>query len=178
MGQPFFLFYAHTMPHYPISASDGFRAKSKNGLYGDVIEEIDWSLGEIIKTLKELDILETVGREIDDKTGDGVVHFSVHTRAYYFKQGNEIKATKTVKQLGNRFHTYALEWTPEAMKIFFDGEHMYTYDKNANELEFPFNKPQNLILNMSMGGGMGWGIDPSLTAERMEVEYIRVYGRQ
>ncbi len=125
----------------------------------------------------EVDILETVGREIDDETGDGTAHFSIHTRAYYFKQHNEIKATKQIKQLGGIFHTYALEWTPEAMKIFFDGEHVYTYDKNANEREFPFNEPQNLILNMSMGGGMGWGIDSSLTAERMEVEYIRVYGR-
>lgn len=55
---PFFLYYAHTMPHYPISASDGFVGQSKNALYGDVIEEIDWSVGEITKTLKELNILE------------------------------------------------------------------------------------------------------------------------
>ena len=46
------------MPHSPISASDGFVGKSENGLYGDVIEEIDWSVGEITKTLKELNILE------------------------------------------------------------------------------------------------------------------------
>lgn len=126
----------------------------------------------------EVDMLESVGREVDDETGDGTIHFSCHTGAYYFKQHNEIKATKQVKQLGGTFHTYALEWTPESMKMFFDGEHVYTYDKNANELEFPFNEPQNLIINMSMGGGMGREIDPSLTAERIEVEYIRVYGRQ
>ena len=54
----FFLYYAHTMPHYPISASDEFVEKSNNELYGDVIEEIDWSVGEITKALKELDILE------------------------------------------------------------------------------------------------------------------------
>ncbi len=126
----------------------------------------------------EVDILEHVGREVDDETGDGLCHFSCHTRAYYFKQHNEIKATKQVKQLGNTFHTYALEWTPEALKMYFDGEHVYTYDKSTNDLEFPYNQPQNLIINMSMGGGMGWGIDPSLTAERIEVEYMRVYGRQ
>jgi len=55
---PFFLYYAHTMPHYPISVSEKFVGKSKNGLYGDVIEEIDWSVGEITKTLEEIDILE------------------------------------------------------------------------------------------------------------------------
>lgn len=52
-GDPFFLYYAHTMPHSPISASDDFVGTSKNGLYGDVIEEIDWSVGEIMLTLKE-----------------------------------------------------------------------------------------------------------------------------
>ncbi len=56
--EPFFLYYAHTMPHYPISVSDGFEGKSENGLYGDVIEEIDWSVGEIIKTLEALNIRE------------------------------------------------------------------------------------------------------------------------
>ena len=62
--------------------------------------------------------------------------------------------------------------------MFFDGEQVYTYDKNTNDLEFPFNDPQNLIINIAMGGMMGGDIDPSLTAERIEVDYIRVYGRQ
>ena len=56
--KPFFLYYAHTMPHYPIVSNDKFEGKSKNGLYGDVIEEIDWSVGEIVKTLKKQGILE------------------------------------------------------------------------------------------------------------------------
>lgn len=55
---PFFLYYAHTMPHYPISASDGFVDKSANGLYGDVIEEIDWSVGELTRVLEDLNLLE------------------------------------------------------------------------------------------------------------------------
>jgi arylsulfatase A-like enzyme len=50
---PFFLFLGHTMPHVPIFASTGFRGKSRAGLYGDVIEEIDWSVGEVVKTLEE-----------------------------------------------------------------------------------------------------------------------------
>jgi arylsulfatase A len=51
---PFFLYVAHSMPHTPIYASKDFEGKSKRGLYGDVIEELDWSVGEILKTLKEL----------------------------------------------------------------------------------------------------------------------------
>jgi len=51
--QPFFLYLPHSMPHVPLYVSDKFRGKSARGLYGDVIEEIDWSVGEILKTLKE-----------------------------------------------------------------------------------------------------------------------------
>jgi len=56
--RPFFLYLPHTMPHVPLFASEKFKGKSKRGLYGDVIEEIDWSVGEILKTLKELGIDE------------------------------------------------------------------------------------------------------------------------
>ncbi len=50
---PFFIYLAHNMPHIPLFASSKFKGKSENGLYGDVVEEIDWSVGEIIKKLKE-----------------------------------------------------------------------------------------------------------------------------
>jgi arylsulfatase A len=50
--KPFFLYLAHSMPHVPLFASADFEGKSKGGLYGDVIEEIDWSAGEILETLK------------------------------------------------------------------------------------------------------------------------------
>jgi arylsulfatase len=50
--QPFFLYLAHSMPHVPLGVSDRFRGKTARGLYGDVIEEIDWSVGRILETLK------------------------------------------------------------------------------------------------------------------------------
>jgi arylsulfatase A len=53
-SRPFFLYLAHTFPHVPLAASDPFRGKSKRGLYGDVVECIDWSTGRILSTLKEL----------------------------------------------------------------------------------------------------------------------------
>jgi arylsulfatase A-like enzyme len=56
--RPFFLYLPHTMPHVPLFVSESFKGKSKRGLYGDVIEEIDWSVGRILKTLKELGIDE------------------------------------------------------------------------------------------------------------------------
>ncbi|MDP6113204.1 MAG: sulfatase [Planctomycetota bacterium] len=53
---PFFLYMPHTMPHIPLFASEKFKGKSPRGLYGDVVEEIDWSVGQILEALRELDI--------------------------------------------------------------------------------------------------------------------------
>ena len=50
---PFFLYVAHSMPHVPLGVSDKFRGKTARGLYGDVIEEIDWSVGQILDALKQ-----------------------------------------------------------------------------------------------------------------------------
>ena len=50
--QPFFLYVAHPQPHVPLYVSEKFKGKSKNGLYGDVIMELDWSVGEILNALK------------------------------------------------------------------------------------------------------------------------------
>ena len=55
---PFFLYLPHTMIHQPLAASADFRDKSKMGLVGDAIEEIDWSVGKILATLKELKLDE------------------------------------------------------------------------------------------------------------------------
>jgi len=51
-NHPFFLYLAHSMVHVPIAASERFRGKSKLGLFGDVMMEVDWSVGEVMKTLK------------------------------------------------------------------------------------------------------------------------------
>jgi arylsulfatase A-like enzyme len=56
--QPFFLYLPHTMPHVPLYVSGKFKGKSEQGLYGDVIMEIDWSVGQILKTVKQLGIDE------------------------------------------------------------------------------------------------------------------------
>ena len=50
--KPFFLYVPHPQPHVPLFVSDKFRGKSNRGLYGDVIMEIDWSVGQILETLK------------------------------------------------------------------------------------------------------------------------------
>lgn len=59
-NEPFFVYLPHTMPHVPLFASEEFKGKSERGLYGDVIEEIDWSVGQVLKTLRDL--------KLDDNT--------------------------------------------------------------------------------------------------------------
>ncbi|MEZ5399424.1 MAG: sulfatase [Bryobacteraceae bacterium] len=54
-GSPFFLYMPHTYPHVPLAASSRFRGKSPQGLYGDVISELDWSVGEVLSALKRTD---------------------------------------------------------------------------------------------------------------------------
>jgi arylsulfatase len=55
-GDPFFFYLAHSMPHVPLAVSDTFQGRSRQGLYGDVIMEIDWSMGEILKALRAHDL--------------------------------------------------------------------------------------------------------------------------
>jgi arylsulfatase A-like enzyme len=59
-ASPFFLYMAHTMPHVPLFRSQEFKGESRRGLYGDVVEEIDHSVGRILAELRE--------NGLDDKT--------------------------------------------------------------------------------------------------------------
>lgn len=55
-NNPFFLYVAHPQPHVPLFVSDKFKGKSKHGLYGDVVMELDWSVGQILQTLKDANL--------------------------------------------------------------------------------------------------------------------------
>jgi len=57
-GQPFLLYLAHTFPHIPLHSAEPWRGASRRGLYGDVVEELDHSVGEILQTLRETQLAE------------------------------------------------------------------------------------------------------------------------
>jgi len=126
----------------------------------------------------EVDILENVGCEIDNVTGNGKTHASVHCGAYYFKLGNQPTAIIDVKNMEKAFHDYTMEWLPTGMIISIDGKKYFEYKDTSSELSWPYNKPQNLILNLAMGGGMGRDVDPTLTSQKLIVDYVRVYELQ
>jgi arylsulfatase A len=55
-AQPFFIYLPHNMPHIPLYASEKFKGKSAAGDYGDAVEELDWSVGEVLAALKRMNI--------------------------------------------------------------------------------------------------------------------------
>ncbi len=56
--RPFFLYLPHNFPHTPLFASEKFKGTSRRGLYGDVVEELDWSVGRVLDTLREEKLAE------------------------------------------------------------------------------------------------------------------------
>jgi arylsulfatase A len=56
--QPFFLYMPHTFPHVPLFASPDFKGRSRAGIYGDAVEELDWSVGQVLDTLRQEGLAE------------------------------------------------------------------------------------------------------------------------
>ena len=135
------------------------------------VDELSWPY------VGEIDVLESVGYEVDNETGDGIAHCTVHTPAYYFKINNQISSVRDVKNIAGEFHTYSVEWTPSEVRGFVDGEEYYLYDKTADAKEWPFDQPQNLIINLAMGGGWGGaqGMDTTVTSQKFVLDHVRVY---
>ncbi len=120
----------------------------------------------------EIDIMEFVGFEPNK------IHTSVHTQAF----NHRIKTQKTragiVSGVTEDFHTYAVEWTPKATFFYVDDKPYYSFENTGKgSSEWPFDKPFYLILNLAMGGLWGGmqGVDGSLKAPEMVVDYVRVY---
>jgi beta-glucanase (GH16 family) len=121
----------------------------------------------------EIDIMEHVGFDQDR------LHGNIHTKAFNHaiktNKGNNI----IVNGLSDDFHVYSCEWTPEAITILVDGKPYFTFKKEASYQwqEWPFDKPQHLILNVAVGGNWGGqkGVDNSIFPQKMEIDYVRVY---
>lgn len=57
-SRPFFLYFAHTFPHVPLFASPEFKGRSRRGIYGDTVEELDWSVGQVLDALRSARVAE------------------------------------------------------------------------------------------------------------------------
>ena len=98
-ASPFFLYMPHTFPHIPLAASPAFRGKSAEGLYGDVVEEIDWSVGEVLRTIKQ--------RGADDNT---LVLFSSDNGPWYQGSPGKLRGRKDTTYEGGVREPFIARW--------------------------------------------------------------------
>lgn len=124
----------------------------------------------------EIDIMEHVGYDQD------VIHYSIHTESYYHSIGTQKTATKKFENVSEDFHTYAIEWLPDRIIFFTDGEKTFTYEplkykSTPTYKEWPFDKRFHLLLNIAVGGNWGGvrGVDDDIWPQTMEIDYVRVY---
>jgi arylsulfatase A len=86
-SQPFFLYFAHNFPHVPLFASPEFRDKSARGLYGDVVEELDWSVGQVFATLRSEGLAENTLVVFTSDNGPWLTQFEQGGSAGLLREG-------------------------------------------------------------------------------------------
>jgi beta-glucanase (GH16 family) len=133
-----------------------------------------WMLGSNISKVGwpacgEIDMMEFVGKEPDS------VYSTLHYKAAGAHKMNQ-KRFPTVHPSGN-FHVYAMEWLPDRIDFFFDGQRYQSVDLDEAGIgaENPFRKPQKLLINLALGGAWGGEIDDSMLPQKYLIDYVRIY---
>ncbi len=128
-----------------------------------------WMLGDNIGSVGwpacgETDIVEHLGRDLNKIYG--TLHYPGHSG------GNANGNTIIIPDATTAFHTYSVDWSSTAIKIYVDAQLYHTV---ANSASLPFNQNFFILLNMAMGGNFGGAIDPAFTTATLEIDYVRVY---
>jgi beta-glucanase (GH16 family) len=120
----------------------------------------------------EIDIMENVGF-------DPVrISAAVHTTAYNHSIGTQKSAKVDVANPWEDFHVYSMEWFPDHIDIFVDGQKYFTFrNEGTGPAAWPFDKPHYLLINLAIGGSWGGqrGIDDARFPHRYLVDYVRIY---
>lgn len=134
-------------------------------MLGNDIEEVGWP------ACGELDIMEHVGRE------PGVVFSSIHNSSGH--GATPYSGKVKIKRPYDKFHIYAMEWTPEYITFFVDGRKIYHYQpESKNPENWPFDKPAYFIFNIAIGGNLGGEIDNSIFPTTMTVDWVKVFQKK
>ena len=125
----------------------------------------------------EIDIMEEVG------ANPNVVSSSVHTQDYNHTKDTQKTHEMTIEDAEGAFHTYALEWTADAITTYVDGKEQLAVTKSqmgSSHNQWPFHYAFYPILNLAWGGDWGGykGVDDSALPAKMEVDYIRVFQKK
>lgn len=120
----------------------------------------------------EIDIMENVGYYPDSVFG------TVHTEAYNGMRGTQKVKGIALKDLSSAFHTYAVEWTENAVSFYVDQQRINYFENDKKGFAtWPYDQRFHLLLNIAVGGAWGgkYGIDDSVFPQQMRIDYVRVY---
>lgn len=120
----------------------------------------------------EIDIMEHVGYDMHH------IHGSIHTGRFNHLLGTQISSSLQSGNVDTEFHVYAMEWRPDRIDIFLDGQRYFTVSDDGSGSEaWPFDQRFHLLMNIAVGGSWGGvqGVDNSIFPQRMEIDYVRVY---
>lgn len=121
----------------------------------------------------EMDIMEHVGMDQDR------IHANIHTKAFHHSIGTNKGNNKIVEKASEEFHIYRLDWHPNSIEFYVDNLLLFEFKKEAGYTwqEWPFDKPQHLLLNIAVGGDWGGqqGIDKTVFPQKMLIDYVRFY---
>ena len=120
----------------------------------------------------EIDIMEFVGHTPD------YIHATIHTGDYNHGKGTDRGGKIKVENAFDDFHVYAVEWYNDRMDFYFDNIKYFTCErKNEGVMEWPFDAPQYLLINLAIGGAWGGqkGIDGTVFPVEYRVDYVRIY---
>ncbi len=136
---------------------------------GTNIDEVQWPL------CGEIDIMENVGFD------PLKVHGNIHTKAFNHNLETNRGDFTESDTLHTNFHDFAIEWTEDNIDFLFDDNCYFTFKKEPHftENEWPFDKPQYLLINLAVGGFWGGkkGIDNSIFPQQFVIDSIRYYQR-
>ncbi len=132
---------------------------------------VDWVYGGWPES-GEIDIMEHVGYDMQR------VHATVHTERFNHLRGTQVGDSIVLEDVDTRFHVYSMEWRPDRIDAFVDGQPYFTFHNDGSgSASWPFDQRFRLLLNIAIGGNWGGveGVDDSIFPQRMEIDYVRVY---
>jgi beta-glucanase (GH16 family) len=124
----------------------------------------------------EIDIMEHVGFD------PGVIHGTIHTRAYNHVDRTQRGATIDVADAQDAFHVYWLLWTRQSIDVYVDKVKYFSFPNErqtsaqADWRQWPFDRDFRILLNVAVGGSWGGqkGVDETIWPQRLEIDYVRV----
>jgi beta-glucanase (GH16 family) len=131
----------------------------------------DWAYGDWPKS-GEIDIMEHVGYDPNN------VLFSIHKQAYNHSIGTQKSGGQKIPTAIDDFHKYRLDWTPYAVRGYFDDQLVFTFtNEGKGYASWPFDKRFHLLINLAVGGNWGGaqGVDDTIFPAAFVIDYVRVY---